>query len=146
MARDRLSSRAVSAELHSASVRLLRRLRAVDREAPVGPARLSALSILVMAGPQTIGRLAELEQVRAPTMTRIVAGLERDGLASRRPDPDDARVVWIHASPAGAKLLRAARRRRERELEGLLSGLSARDLRTLSDAAALVRTVLERPR
>ena len=70
--------------LHSASIHLLRRLRVRDRESGVGPAQLSALSVLVFGGPRSLGELADAEQVRPPTMSRIVAGLERAGLVKRR--------------------------------------------------------------
>src|SRR5258706_5447171 len=70
--------------LHSAAIHLLRRLRVRDRESGVGPAQLSALSVLVLGGgPRSLGQLAEAEQVRPPTTSRIRAGLVRPGLARR---------------------------------------------------------------
>src|SRR4249920_3993420 len=58
-------------QLHSAAIHLLRRLRVRDRESGVGPAQLSALSVLVLGGgPRSLGELAEAEQVRPPTMSR----------------------------------------------------------------------------
>src|SRR5258706_14927634 len=65
--------------LHSAAIHLLRQLRVRDRESGVGPAQLSALSVLVFGGPRSLGELADAEQVRPPTMSRIVAELERGG-------------------------------------------------------------------
>src|SRR6266850_1938157 len=78
--------------LHSAAIHLLRRLRVRDRESGVGPAQLSALSVLVFGGPRSLGELADAEQVRPPTMSRIVAGLERAGLVKRRKTEDGRRV------------------------------------------------------
>jgi len=72
--------------LHSAALHLLRRLRAEDDALGVSPPRLSALSVVVVAGPIGIGALAAAEGVAAPTMTRLVDGLERDGFVRRRPD------------------------------------------------------------
>src|SRR5947208_12142640 len=69
--------------LHSAAIHLLRRLRVGDRESGIGPAQLSALSVLVFGGPRSLGELADAEQVRPPTMSRIVSGLERAGLVKR---------------------------------------------------------------
>src|ERR1700682_1727268 len=77
--------------LHSAAIHLLRRLRVLDRESGVGPAQLSALSVLVFGGPRSLGELAEAEQVRPPTMSRIVAGLVRGGLVKRRKTEDGRR-------------------------------------------------------
>src|SRR5215475_2178440 len=68
---------AIGDRLHSAAIHLLRRLRVRDLESGVGPAQLSALSVLVFGGPRSLGELANAEQVRAPTMSRIVNGLER---------------------------------------------------------------------
>jgi len=56
-------------------------------------------------GPYTIGGLALAEQVAAPTMTRLVVGLERDALVTRRRDERDRRVIWIQPTKKGARLL-----------------------------------------
>src|SRR5262245_7652512 len=102
--------------LHAGALHLLRRLRRNDAKTGVGPARLSALSVLVFAGPRSLGELAAAEQVRPPTMTRIVAGLERGGLVRRRPDPTDARRAVLEATPRGRRLMEAGRRRRVEDL------------------------------
>jgi len=67
--------------LHSAAIHLLRRVRKQDTVMAEVPARLSALSVLVFGGACTLGQLAAAEQVKPPTMTRIVRGLEKSGLA-----------------------------------------------------------------
>src|SRR5437773_61599 len=83
--------------LHSAAIHLLRRLRVRDRESGVGPAQLSALSVLVLGGgPRSLGELAEAEQVRPPTMSRIVAGLVRAGLVRRGEDRKSTRLNSSH--------------------------------------------------
>src|SRR5258705_9639300 len=84
--------------LHSAAIHLLRRLRIRDRESGVGPAQLSALCVLVFGGPKSLAQLAEAEQVKAPTMSRIVAGLLRAKLVHRRTDKQDRRAVVIQAT------------------------------------------------
>src|SRR6201982_1258154 len=98
--------------LHSAAIHLLRSVRKQDPASGEGPARLSALSVLVFGGPVTLGQLAAAEQVKPPTMTRIVTGLEGSGLAERVDDAEDARRVRIRATPKGVRLLQKARRRR----------------------------------
>src|SRR5437868_5235185 len=77
--------------LHSAAIHLLRRVRRQDEVSGVGPAQLSALSVLVFGGPSTLGGLAAAEMVRPPTMSRIVAGLTKSGLAESVTDESDAR-------------------------------------------------------
>src|ERR1700680_80946 len=83
--------------LHSAAIHLLRRLRIRDRELGIGPAQLSALSVLVFGGPKPLASLAEAEQVRPPTMSRIVAGLRRAKLVQIGTDQQDRRAVTIEA-------------------------------------------------
>ncbi len=73
---------AAADRLHSAAIHLLRRVRLQDAAAGVGPAQLSALSVLVFAGPKALGELAAAEQVKPPTMSRVVAGLKRSRLVA----------------------------------------------------------------
>ena len=97
--------------LHSAAIHLLRRLRVSDLASGVGPAQLSALSVLVFAGPRSLSELAEAEQVSLPTMSRIVASLEQARLVTRRPT-DDKRRFQLEPTAKGTKILQEGRRRR----------------------------------
>jgi len=119
---------------------MLRRVREEDERTGVGPARLSALSVLVFGGPMRLTDLARVEQVKPPTMTKVIAGLESAGLVRRRADSADARAVRLQATPRGTKLLQDGRRRRVDRLAGALQSLSAEELDTLARAA----TILER--
>jgi len=118
--------------LHSAAIHLLRRLRAHDRQSGVGPAQLSALSVLVLGGgPRSLGELAQAEHVRPPTMSRIVAGLVRAGLV-RRGKTEDGRRVRLEATTKGTRILQEGRRRRVESLAQALSSLSCEDRENLS--------------
>jgi len=130
--------------LHSAAIHLLRRVRASDAETGLSPARLSALSVLVFGGPRTISELANAEQVRLPTMSALVRGLEDDGLVARRHDRSDRRAVVVRATARGARLLHQGRRRRVEGLAARLRGLDARELKTLGEAAQLIEQALGR--
>src|SRR5207253_8380196 len=112
--------------LHSAAIHLLRRLRVRDRESGIGPAQLSALSVLVFGGPRSLGELAEAEQVRPPTMSRIVSGLERTGLVKREATEDGRRVRLV-ATAKGAKILWEGRKRRVESLANALALLGEAD-------------------
>jgi DNA-binding MarR family transcriptional regulator len=119
--------------LHSAAIHLLRRLRVRDRESGVGPAQLSALSVLVLGGgPRSLGELADVEQVRPPTMSRIVAGLVRAGLV-RRGKTEDGRRVRLEATAKGTRILQEGRRRRVESLAQALSSLSREDREKLRE-------------
>jgi DNA-binding MarR family transcriptional regulator len=128
----------VAEAIHAVAIRILRIVRAADAKAEIGPAQLSALSVLVFAGPKTLGELADAEQVKAPTMSRIVQGLVSQGLANRLASPQDRRSVSIAATLKGRKLLLAGRDRRVHLLAERLRGLSDDDLRVLQQAARLL--------
>jgi DNA-binding MarR family transcriptional regulator len=133
---------AVADKIHSAALHLLRRLRIDDEAVGVSPPRLSALAVVVRDGPVTVGDLAAIEGVRPPTMTRLVDGLERDGLVRRSPHPDDGRAVLVRATAHGTRALAAGRSRRVDALIGLLSDLPGDDLTTLGRAADLLETAV----
>lgn len=135
----------IADRLHSAAIHLLRRVRGQDENSGLSPARLSALSVVVFGGPVTLGRLASAEQVTAPTMTRLVAALEVDGLISRKDDPHDRRVVWLSATAKGKRILQEGRRRRVHALAAALNALNEDELTVLSEAAALISRVASAP-
>lgn len=128
----------VADRVHSAAIHLLRRLRKQDEALGLTAARMSALSVVVFGGPVTIGRLAEAEQVSPPTITRLLAGMERDGLLKRSRDAGDRRVIWIKATPKGTRLLQEGRRRRIAALAADLAGLDPGELALLARAAELM--------
>jgi DNA-binding MarR family transcriptional regulator len=137
-----LDTAAVADRLHSAAIHLLRRVRKQDAATGEGPARLSALSVLVFGGPMTLGELAAAEQVRPPTMTRIVTGLEQGGLARRMADPVDARRVQIRATAKGVRLLQRGRKRRIEYLARHLQGLADNELESVKEAVNILEKVL----
>jgi DNA-binding MarR family transcriptional regulator len=110
-------------KLHSTAIHLLRRVRVEDAASGIGPARLSALSVVVFGGPISLNDLARAEQVRPPTMSRIVDALEREGLARKTVNQQDRRAVVIEATAKGANVLQQGRRRRVRALAKSLSRL-----------------------
>jgi DNA-binding MarR family transcriptional regulator len=130
--------------LHSSAIHLLRRLRGQDAAAGLSAPRLSALSVIVYAGPIRMSDLATAEQVRLPTISRLVSDLEREGYVERLADETDGRVQRVQATHAGRALLDAGRARRVRELAGALAALTPAEQRTLADAATLLEQ-LSRP-
>jgi len=132
---------AVADRLHSAAIHLLRGLRRVDDETGLSAPRLSALSVVVFAGPLTLGALANAEGVRPPTMTRLVTGLEGEGLVARRSDPDDARITRVIATARGRAVLARGRARRAQLLEERLARLSESELSAVGNAADLIEAI-----
>jgi DNA-binding MarR family transcriptional regulator len=129
--------------LHSAAIHLLRRLRVRDLASGIGPAQLSALSVLVFGGARSLGELAEAEQVRPPTMSRIVEGLERAGLARRQPT-EDKRRIRLQATAKGTKILHEGRKRRVESLASVLESLTEQEIKQLGEMTKLLEQVLSR--
>lgn len=124
--------------IHSAAIHLLRRLRVEDRATGLTAPRLSALSVVVHAGPLPIGDLAAAEQVRPPTMTRLVTSLERDDLVARRADSTDGRVQLVEATARGRTILEEGRRRRVQALARRLVELPGKERRLVARAAEIL--------
>jgi DNA-binding MarR family transcriptional regulator len=133
---------AVADRLHSAAIHLLRRVRKQDVATGEGPARLSALSVLVFGGPKTLGELAAAEQVKPPTMSRIVAGLAKSRLIDIAVDPGDARRMQIRATAKGKSILQEGRERRITYLASQLNRLTQEELRALGDAVEILNGIL----
>ncbi|HVD31416.1 MAG TPA: MarR family transcriptional regulator [Methylomirabilota bacterium] len=135
----------VADRLHSAAIHLLRRARRTDPLTGVSPAQLSALSVL-MSGPKTLGDLAAAEQVRPPTMSRLVSEMERAGVARKTTDRDDARVLRIRATPKGLRALSRGRAMRIEAIERLLGELNREELSTVERAVGTIEKLLgQRP-
>jgi DNA-binding MarR family transcriptional regulator len=120
--------------LNSAAIHLLRRIARDDARDGITGARLSALSVIVYGGPQTTTELARREGVAAPTVTRIVDALVRDGLVRREGDAGDRRVVRLSATIKGRDLMERARARRIQKLARELEALAAADVERLEQA------------
>jgi DNA-binding MarR family transcriptional regulator len=133
----------VADQLHSAAIHLLRRLRVRDRESGIGPAQLSALSVLAFGGPRSLGELADAEQVRPPTMSRIVAGLQRSGLV-RRHATEDGRRIRLEATPKGVCLMWEGRQRRVESLSQAVAGLPENNRQQLREAITLLQQVIRK--
>lgn len=117
--------------LHSTAIHLLRRLRRIDTKTGLSGPRLSALSVVVFGGPLTLGELATAEQVKPPTMTRLVRALEARGLVSRESDEHDGRIVRVRATAKGRKLMAQGRARRVSTLAASLRTLDVSDIMSL---------------
>lgn len=127
--------------IHSAAIHLLRWLRIRDRESGIGPAQLSALSVLVFGGPKSLADLAAAEDVKPPTMSRIVSALVRAKLAVSKIDEGDRRAVVIRATDKGVHAMQAARKRRIETLAETVSRLSRKEIAELQRAAELMESL-----
>ncbi|HVK79783.1 MAG TPA: MarR family transcriptional regulator [Verrucomicrobiae bacterium] len=124
--------------VHSAALRLLRAVRTADAETGVSAPKLSALSVLTFGGAMSLSALAKVEQVRAPTMSKLVADLEADGLVVKRADKADKRGVRIEATAKGRALMEEGRKKRLALLTKRLTRLTAAERADLHKAADLM--------
>jgi DNA-binding MarR family transcriptional regulator len=127
--------------LHSAAIHLLRRLRREDDASGLPAPQLSALSVIVFGGPLTLGELARAEQVRPPTISKLIAALEQLGLVAREVDAADRRVVRVRATARGTKVLHEGRQRRVAALVASLVALSVRDRALLARALPVLERI-----
>src|SRR5262245_17885330 len=141
MSKDALAE--LAQQLHSVAIHLLRRLRRTDDQMGLSGPRASALSVLVFGGPASLAQLAKAEQVKPPTMARLVDALEAAGLARREADKSDLRAVRIRATPKGRKLLLEGRARRLQQLTKLLEAATAPERASMTDAVTTLQRLLK---
>lgn len=123
-------------------ISLLRRMTGPDEMSLTQAATLRALET---DGPCRVSELAAQEGITQPAMTQLVSRLEQDGYAERRSWADDARVVMVHLTPAGADLLRRRRDARARLLVELTARLSADDRAALAAALPALDRLVTAP-
>jgi len=115
----------------------------VDELTGLSPPTLSAMSVLVFGGSCSLGELARAEQVRPPTMTRIVRELESAGYVKRVPSKSDRRVVQLRATPLGIRLLKQGRSRRAQLVAEWLAALSVRDRKKIEEAVSVLERLIQ---
>ena len=144
MSSETILRMAAADRLHSAAIRLLRRVSLEDKRSGVGPAQLSALSVLVFAGPRSLGELAAAERVRPATMSRVVSGMQQAGLARTVPTRDDRRRLRVEATGKGKRILQAARNRRVRNIALALEPLTAAELKNVRSLAEMILEIVQK--
>ena len=133
----------LAASLRLAVVRLARRLRQEDTTAGATISQLSALGVINAHGPITLRDLSARERVQPPTMTRLVAALEADGLAVREGDPQDRRIVLLRTTAKGRRILEESRQRRTAYLASSLGSLTPAERRRLEAALPLLERLAQ---
>jgi DNA-binding MarR family transcriptional regulator len=103
----------------------------------------SALTSIELHGPLTPSELAEIERIKRPSATRVLRGLEEEGLVERTPDPKDGRSALISLTGEGRERLRRLRQRKNAYLARRMRDLDPRDVATLERAAEILESLLE---
>lgn len=134
--------RVMATRIHATAIRMLRTLRREDDGSGLSAPRLSALSVIAFAGPISLAELAEAEQVRPPTMSRIVDHLVSAGLAIREIPPSDRRSVRISVTEQGRQVMEAGRERRVAALANRLGNLADSERRALARGVEILEFVM----
>jgi len=132
----------LATRLRLAVTRTARRLRQ-QAGTDLTPSLAAALATVEVHGPLTPSELAEIEAIKRPTATRIVAKLAASGLVDRAGDPTDGRVLLVSISPAGGALLLKMRRRKNAYIASRLQHLPPEDIAALERAAEVLERLLE---
>jgi DNA-binding MarR family transcriptional regulator len=134
----------LAGRLRLAITRTARRLRQ-EADAGLSPSLTAALATIDRHGPLTPSRLAEMERIQRPTVTRLLSTLENDGLIERLTDPDDRRVSHVSITKDGRALVKKLRSRKNAYLSKRLRHLDEDELETRERATAILDRILENP-
>lgn len=137
-------SASLAHDLRLATTRLVRRLRQEQPVSELTLSQISALAVVTQEGPITAGDLAAREQVRPPTITRVVDSLVAAGLVDRRENPDDGRKILVEATELGRGRIDEFIRIREEWLTSRLQGLTDHDRTLLQDAIRVLDSITDR--
>lgn len=116
----------------------LGRIAAQDAGNDAPAAQWRVLSLLEQAGSQRVGALATSARTTQPGMTRLLGGLERDGLVLRSPDPDDSRAIVVDITAQGSETLAAWRTEFRETLAPRFAALNDDDWSALTRAAEIL--------
>ncbi len=129
---------AEAADLYFALGRITRLLRRSGDIGALSPGSAAALGTLVRSGPMRLGDLAVAEHVTAPTMSRIVSGLEKYEYLARTPDPADGRAQLLTVTEEAKSLVNGLTSARIQRFADALDDLGPEHRRTLGDALAIL--------
>jgi DNA-binding MarR family transcriptional regulator len=124
-------------ELRTSIARLSRRLRA-QGHSRLSVTQFAALAALDRHESMTPRELADHEKVQPPSMTRVVAFLEEQGLVTRMPHPTDRRQVVLTPTEQGRRLVQEERRAKRAWLDVQLATLTPEERAILKQAAPIL--------
>jgi DNA-binding MarR family transcriptional regulator len=131
-------SEALGQALHGLAAGAIRR-----RNRTLSLTTTATLSTLERTGPRRLTDLAVNEEVTQPSMTVLVNQLVDIGLAERRRDARDARVVLVAITPAGREHLRSMRRAGAAALTALIDKLPEGEAKALHRALPAINHLVE---
>lgn len=129
--------------LYRITNQLNRRLRSRLRREGINISRWRVLAVLRGYGQLTMGRIVELTVMEQPSVSRIVAQLEQEGLVYRKAGRKDSRFVNVTLTPAGEKAFQSIYPTAELHQERALQGFSAKDIERLTGYLRRIQANIE---
>lgn len=118
--------------------------RVAPTPAPLSPRHVAALE-QIRDGPLTVGELASRLGLTLPTVSGLLADLDRAGLIDRHPDPADRRRTIIQIIPGQATLIGHWLDGAAQPLARVLDQLTPAEQETFLKAMNLLETELNQP-
>lgn len=133
---------ALAHDLRIACMRVARRVR-YDADNTIPP-HLFSILVRLAEQPRTVGELASIEQVSAPSMSRAVGQVCDAGWTARSADEHDGRLVRLTLTPEGEETVRRERAHRDAWMTERLEGLTGAQRTLLREATDLLAEVVDR--
>lgn len=140
--RHDLADTELVSRLRVTAMRLARRIRRESGD-DITPSQLAILGTVERFGPLTMSRIAELEGVQAPSVTRIVGLLEDEGMVRLAASDEDRRAKVATITTKGARRLERIRSNRNAWLACRLEELTPAERDALAAALPALEHLLE---
>lgn len=125
------------------AVRLVRWLKAADPAPQLTGAQASALAVIVHSGGIRPADLAQIEEVKRPTMARVITALVDRGLVMREAVDCDGRGAMLKATPQGIMLLAEGQARRCEPLSRALQDLTPEKRAAIASAMEQLKRIVD---
>jgi DNA-binding MarR family transcriptional regulator len=102
--------------------------RAFEREVGLSAATWFLLTMLIDEDGISQGDVSDRFEVDPSRITRLAQRLEKEGLLRRKRDPEDSRVVRLHVTAEGRRLIESRQKRREGFEESIRQELKQEEL------------------
>lgn len=122
---------------------LTRRIRGRLRKSDMNITRFRVLAVLRAYGELSLSRIVELTVMEQPSVSRVVAQLEREGLVKRKVSTKDSRFVHASLTAAGTKAFQNIYPTAQRHQERALSGFSRKEINTLKSFLRRIQKNIE---
>jgi MarR family transcriptional regulator, organic hydroperoxide resistance regulator len=116
---------------------------AFEREVGISAATWFLLAMLIDEDGISQGEVSQRFEVDPSRITRLAQRLEREGLLRRERDPEDSRVVRLHATEGGRRLIESRQERREGFEERIREEFSKEELAEFRRALGVVARLMK---